>query len=143
MISVSSYPKIKSPSQNLGQFTVTPKMVTLNLMEMELLMADLQWNKKFAEEQTGGDPDLLVELMELLSSSSLADFEKIKVALAKQDGDGVADAAHSIKGASASLGVDGLRDIAYTFEKKGRAGDLADLNLSELEDMVRQLASLS
>ncbi len=105
-------------------------------------MADLQWNKKFAEEQTGGDPDLLVELMDLLSSSSLADLEKIKTALSKGDGDGVADAAHSIKGASASLGVDGLRDLAYTFEKKGRAGELTDLNFSELEDLVGQLAGL-
>jgi len=105
-------------------------------------MADLKWNKKFAEEQTGGDPELLVELLELLSSSSLADLEKIKAALAAQDGDGVADAAHSIKGASASLGVEGLRQISYEFEKKGRANDLTNLDLTELENLVGQLADL-
>ncbi len=105
-------------------------------------MADLKWNKEFAEEQTGGDPELLVELLELLSSSSLADLEKIKVALVAQDGEGVADAAHSIKGASASLGVEGLRQSSYEFEKKGRASDLTNLDLTELENLVGQLANL-
>jgi len=105
-------------------------------------MADLQWNKAFAEEQTGGDPDLLVELMDLLSSTSLSDLEKIKAAMAAQDGDGVADAAHSIKGAAASLGVEGLQEVAYVFEKKGRAGELGGMDITELEDMVGQLAGL-
>ncbi len=105
-------------------------------------MADLQWNKEFSLEQTGGDAELLAELLVLLSSTSLADLEKIKAALAAGDSEAVADAAHSIKGASASLGVEGLRQSAYVIEKKGRAGELDGLDLAELEDLVGQLAGL-
>ncbi len=105
-------------------------------------MADLQWNKEFAEEQAGGDIELLTELLGLLRSTSIVDLEKIKTALAAQDGDALADASHSIKGASASLGVEALRLVAYELEEKGRAGDLASLNLDALEDLVGQLSTL-
>ncbi|NOX25915.1 MAG: Hpt domain-containing protein [Deltaproteobacteria bacterium] len=105
-------------------------------------MTDLQWNKEFSLEQTGGDAELLAELLELLSSTSLADLEKIRAALAAGDGEAVADAAHSIKGAAASLGVEGLRQSAYEFEKKGRAAELDGLDLAELKDLIGQLAGL-
>ena len=93
-------------------------------------------------EQTGGDADLLAELLDLLSSTSQSDLEKIRVALAAGDGEAMADAAHSIKGAAASLGVEGLRQSAYEFEKRGRAGELDGLDLTELTDLVGQLADL-
>ena len=105
-------------------------------------MSDLQWNKAFAQEQSGDDPELLAELLTMLDDTSQGDLQKIKNGLAAGDGDVVADAAHSIKGAAASLGVDGLRDIAYDFEKKGRAGQLADVDISLLEKMVAQLPTL-
>jgi HPt (histidine-containing phosphotransfer) domain-containing protein len=49
----------------------------------------------------------------------------------------VADAAHSIKGASASLGVEGVRKIAAELEKESRAGDL-----SQGKDLAASLAVL-
>nr|MBF0221090.1 Hpt domain-containing protein [Desulfobulbaceae bacterium] len=106
-------------------------------------MADLQWDQSFAFEQSGEDRELLLELLGLLKSSSLSDLEKIKVGLADGDGDAVADAAHSIKGAAASLGVEGLRGVAYDIEKKGRAGLQADIEVGILEDLVGQLDTLT
>ena len=105
-------------------------------------MNDLEWDKGFADEQAGGDTELLAELLNLLRTSSLADLEKIKAAIIANDGDAVADAAHSIKGAAASLGVEGLRAVSYEFEKKGRAGDLASLNVTDLEELIVQLDGL-
>lgn len=105
-------------------------------------MGDLRWNRDFAFEQSGEDTELLEELLDLLVVSSISDLAKVEAGFASGDGDVIADAAHSIKGASASLGVEGLREVAYDFEKKGRAGDLEGLDVSVLEDLVSQLHNL-
>jgi len=107
-----------------------------------LNMSDLRWNKEFAMEQAGDDPELLAELLTMLADSSRDDLAKIKTAMTAENGDGVADAAHSIKGASASLGVEGLREVASDIEQKGRAATLADIDLGIIEGLVGQLGSL-
>ncbi len=106
-------------------------------------MSDLQWNKKFALEQAGDDHELLTELLDLLRSSSQDDLQKIKAALKSGDGIGVADAAHSIKGAAASLGFESLRAVAYEFEKRGRAMELAGLDPAVLEDTILALDDIA
>jgi|GEM_PF-6659343 len=106
-------------------------------------MPDLLWDRSFAFEQSGEDTELLKELLDLLKSSSLSDFEKIKAGLAADDGEAVADGAHSIKGAAASLGVEGLRAVAHAIEKMGRAGQQADVDVAELEDLISQLDTIS
>ena len=106
-------------------------------------MIDLQWNKEFAEEQSGGDPELLAELLALFIDSSRSDLQKIRDGLAAGDGNAVADAAHSIKGAAASLGVEGLRHEAHAIEKQGRAARLVDIDLGAIEAMIEQLSSLT
>ena len=106
-------------------------------------MADLQWDRDFAEEQSGEDAELLAELLTLLKDSSESDLEKINSGMAAADAEAVADAAHSIKGAAASLGVEGLRAEAHDIEKKGRDGRLADIDLGLIDDLVSQLGSLT
>ena len=105
-------------------------------------MTDLQWDKNFANEQAGDDAELLAELLGLLNESSQADLQKITEGLAKGDAPAVADAAHSIKGAAASLGVEGLRAAAHDIEKKGRANELAAVDTAVLCDLVGQLSGL-
>jgi len=106
-------------------------------------MTDLKWDRDFANEQSGEDPDLLAELLMLLAESSNSDLQKIKDGLAAGDSQAVADAAHSIKGAAASLGIEGLRAVAYEIEKKGRANQLADVDTAEIGLMVAALADLA
>ena len=106
-------------------------------------MANLQWNKAFALEQSGDDIELLRELLDLLKSTSISDLEKIKTGLGQDDGEAVADAAHSIKGAAASLGAEGLRAAAYDIEKKGRSGQQGDVDLLELEELIVQLDTIT
>ncbi len=105
-------------------------------------MSDLQWNIDFAREQSGDDPELLAELLDLLRSSSKSDYEAMASALAAGDGDAFADAAHSIKGAAASLGVEGLRAVAADLEQKGRSGAIDGVDLAPIKDLIAQLDSL-
>jgi HPt (histidine-containing phosphotransfer) domain-containing protein len=100
-------------------------------------MADLDWDRNFALEQAGDDEEMLAELLVLFHDSSASDLARINGGLAAGDSVAVADAAHSIKGASASLGVEGVRKIAAELEKKGRAGDL-----SQGGELAAQLAAL-
>lgn len=88
-------------------------------------MTDLEWDRTFALEQAGDDEELLAELLVLFRDSSASDLARINDGLAAGDAVAVADAAHSIKGASASLGVEGVRKIAAELEKYGRSGDLS------------------
>ncbi|MCP3890274.1 MAG: Hpt domain-containing protein, partial [Desulfobulbaceae bacterium] len=51
---------------------------------------------------------------------------------------------HSIKGAAASLGVDGIREITMKIETDSRSGSLiiAKEQLANLEDLLQQLQEL-
>lgn len=104
---------------------------------------DLQWDRNFALEQAGDDEELLAELLHLFLDSSKSDCAKIVEGLRLENGAVVADAAHSIKGAAASLGVEGLRALAGAIESQGRRGNMPTAaDLAALEAMVHSLAEL-
>ena len=100
-------------------------------------MAELDWDRDFALEQAGDDEEMLAELLVLFRDSSASDLARINDGLVAEDPVAVADAAHSIKGASASLGVEGVRKVAAELEKQGRANDL-----SQGKELAAQLAVL-
>lgn len=100
-------------------------------------MADLKWDRNFALEQAGDDEEMLAELLELFRDSSASDLAKIKAGFAARDAVAVAEAAHSIKGAAASLGVEGIRKVSADLEQMGRADDLEPAG-----DAIAALASL-
>lgn len=107
-------------------------------------MADLQWNKEFALEQTAGDEELLAELLILFKDSSAADLEQLQQAVAAQDAAGVVRAAHSLKGAAASLGIEGIRQLATAMETDARAASIAvaQERLGEMDDLLKQMQEL-
>ena len=88
-------------------------------------MADLQWNRDFALEQTAGDEELLAELLTLFRGSSAQDLEQLRRAVAADNPAEVVTAAHSLKGASASLGLEGIRQVAMLMESDGRNNSTA------------------
>lgn len=106
-------------------------------------MSDLKWDRSFASEQSGEDPELLAELLGLLLESSLSDLRKIQEGIEAGNSQLVTDAAHSIKGAAASLGVEGLRLAAHDIEKKGRANQLAEIDLAGFSSLVKALGALA
>ena len=107
-------------------------------------MADLQWNKAFALEQTAGDEELLEELLELFKDSASADLEQLQQAVAKGDTAGVVRAAHSLKGASASLGIEGIREIATAMESEARDGSLtvAKNKINEMSELLQLVQAM-
>jgi histidine phosphotransfer protein HptB len=106
-------------------------------------MNALQWNRDFALEQTAGDEELLEELLTLFRDSSASDLRLLQEAVDKNDPAGVV-AAHSIKGASASLGFEGIRQLALAMEVDGRnkSVEVARASLSSLQELLAQLNSL-
>ena len=102
-------------------------------------MADLQWNREFALEQTAGDEELLEELLTLFRESSASDFEQLQAAVQSNDPGGVASAAHSLKGASASLGIEAIRQLALVMEADGRKGSV-EVARRDLDTMAALLA---
>jgi HPt (histidine-containing phosphotransfer) domain-containing protein len=108
-------------------------------------MADLLWNKAFALEQTAGDEELLEELLILFTDSSASDLELLRKAIAADDAAGVVRAAHSLKGASASLGIEGIRQVSMLMESDGRNNSVtvARENLATLTELLDQLKNLT
>jgi histidine phosphotransfer protein HptB len=101
-------------------------------------MNELTWDREFALEQAGQDEELLAELVQLFNDTSAEDLAKIQAALSAGDAQGMADAAHSIKGAAASLGIEDIRKAAHEIEKSGRNEDIdrARGGLSDLENLL-------
>ena len=73
------------------------------------------------------EQDEIRELLEIFLESSESDIDKLQQALMKGDAKQVADAAHSIKGASANLGFNDIFSVAKSLEQKARENSLEGL----------------
>lgn len=107
-------------------------------------MTLLRWNKEFALEQATDDRELLLELLDIFKASLSADLQRIKEGLAAEDSGKVAGAAHSIKGASSSLGITGITEIAKRIEDNSTAGGLEQVGdlLPQLELMCQEMGRM-
>lgn len=104
----------------------------------------LKWDKEFALEQAADDAELLQELLEIFKDSLQSDINLIEQGLEQEEAAKVCRAAHSIKGAAASLGILGIHEVALAIEEESGAGGLAiaHKNLSLLKSMRKELESL-
>jgi HPt (histidine-containing phosphotransfer) domain-containing protein len=75
-------------------------------------------------ERLGLDQEEFIELVELFLDTSGSDLEKLESAIKKNDADTIAKAAHSLKGASGSLGLTDISEIARQVESISRTGCL-------------------
>lgn len=107
-------------------------------------MEELRWNKEFAMGQVDGDEELLQELLTIFKDSSASDMEALLQAVAGEDPVAARSAAHSIKGAAASLGLEAVRDVAMAIEKDSREGalDVARQELSNLQTLLALVQGL-
>lgn len=107
-------------------------------------MDKLKWNKQFALDQAAEDVELLQELIDIFKESCSNDFKSIQLGLAQNDAKAVCAAAHSIKGAAASLGIEGIREVAMVIEEDSRSGslDVTKENFEILEEMIDQVQQL-
>ncbi len=116
----------------------------LQTFEKGYHMDTLKWDKRFALEQTADDAELLHELLDIFKGSFTSDLALIKEGIQKGDTKQVYRAAHSIKGAAASLGIEGIKDIVSTIEADSKNGSLqvATEELRNLEEMFLKLKNL-
>lgn len=107
-------------------------------------MNALKWDKKFALEQAADDAELLEELLEIFKDSFQADLLLIEQGLAENSAAKIMAAAHSIKGAAASLGILGIHELAMEIEKESRAGglDLARRKIGDLQALLQEVQAL-
>jgi HPt (histidine-containing phosphotransfer) domain-containing protein len=107
-------------------------------------MDGLNWDRQFALEQAADDEQLLQELIDIFKKSCSDDYQSIKTSIAENDPAKICAAAHSIKGAAASLGIIGIRDIASEIENDSRAGSLASAHdrIDDLDLLLQQLQNL-
>ncbi len=104
-------------------------------------MSDLRWNKAFALEQAADDEELLQELIEIFKESSASDLASLQQSIEKGDAAMARAHAHSIKGAAASLGMDGIRELTELMESDSREGSLT-VSIEVLPQLETLLALL-
>jgi HPt (histidine-containing phosphotransfer) domain-containing protein len=107
-------------------------------------MAELYWDKTAALAETAGDEALLEELLTLFQQAAAADIDQLSGAVAAADGAVAVAAAHSLKGAAASLGIESMRRLAEAVEQAGQASAIAAARqaLPTLRDLLDQLTAL-
>jgi HPt (histidine-containing phosphotransfer) domain-containing protein len=103
-------------------------------------MSELRWNRGFALEQAAEDEELLQELITIFKESATSDFANLKQGISKGDAAMCGASAHSIKGAAASLGFDGVREVTEAMEADCRNGSLTVS--TELLPKLEQLLAL-
>jgi HPt (histidine-containing phosphotransfer) domain-containing protein len=107
-------------------------------------MDTLKWDKNFALDQTADDEELLKELLEIFKDSFQSDLQIIKQGLAEGSASMISAAAHSIKGAAASLGFLGINELAMQIEKDSRDGGLAVAHekIEDLQNLLLKIQAL-
>jgi CheY-like chemotaxis protein len=99
------------------------------------------WNRAEALNRIGGDEKLLEEVCHIFLEESPKLMRKLQQAVAEGDCEGVARAAHSLKGESGCLGAGRTCQAAQQLEDMGRNKDLSRAG-SRLESLEREVASL-
>jgi HPt (histidine-containing phosphotransfer) domain-containing protein len=107
-------------------------------------MGLLNWNKAFALEQAADDAELLQELLDIFKSSFASDLQLIKDGITTHDAGQVGGAAHSIKGAASSLGINGIAELVKQIEEEAKDGGIttAKDNLDQLDEMLAEINTL-
>jgi len=88
----------------------------------------------FEGVQIEGEPDLIVELIDLYLEDAPLRMASLQEAVAEADGGGIKRAAHALKGSSANLGA---RRVAELCEQLERAED--DNSLQEVRALLLSL----
>jgi len=104
-------------------------------------MDKLKWDKEFALEQAADDTELLEELLEIFKNSFKSDVQLIDQGIGEGSAAKVMSAAHSIKGAAASLGILGINEVATQIEEDSRAGGL-EVARDKMDDLRSLLTEL-
>ncbi len=99
------------------------------------------FDEKTALAYTGGDRQLLKEVIDLFRKDSPAALRRIERALHKRDADALRMAAHALKGAIATVGSSAGREIAAELEMLAKSSRFTDAEreYAHLRELVQEL----
>ncbi|MCP4715404.1 MAG: response regulator, partial [Deltaproteobacteria bacterium] len=83
------------------------------------------FNKAEIMERFDGDEELIAKLMNSFAKNVLMAFTELQEALDKNNAEAVCRSGHTIKGISANVSADAMREVALLVEESGEAGDIA------------------
>jgi HPt (histidine-containing phosphotransfer) domain-containing protein len=92
-------------------------------------------------ERVAADPDFLSTMVDIFVADAPVRLDAIRAGLQQADARGVEQAAHSLKGALATMAADGAAAEAFRLEQLGRSGSLdgAAEILKSLERQVEEV----
>jgi HPt (histidine-containing phosphotransfer) domain-containing protein len=99
------------------------------------------FDRDSALSRVGGDVDLLREIGMLFLQEYPQGVRDLRTAVIDRDSKGIERRAHSLKGSVGTFGAGPAFQAALDLEKKGRSGDLAQID-TNLEDFESSLARL-
>ncbi len=85
-------------------------------------------------DNLGLDKEDLDELLELFTTTSFSDIEKVNLGLKENNAQQVSQAAHSIKGASGNLGFEEIASLSKDIEMAAKEGKIE--GLKEKADII-------
>ena len=86
------------------------------------------------------DYEDFIELAELFVSTASSDINKLEEAYSKKDSNGMSEASHSLKGASANLGFTEIATVAnYIEQNTTKETDNIEKKIKELKKMVETI----
>jgi len=99
------------------------------------------FDERAALTYTGGDRELLGQVIGMFRADTPASLRRMQKALQKQDAEALGQAAHAMKGAIATVGSPAGRAAAAELEQMARANqlDTAPATLTRLEQLLVQL----
>ena len=99
------------------------------------------FNEQVALSHTGGDRDLLREVISLFRGDARTSLRRIERAIHQRDGEALRAAAHALKGSIATVGSKPGRDLAADLEQMGRGDRFEDARstLNMLHNTLRLL----
>lgn len=116
-------------------------MPTNSLFDTELSASvDLEVLSGFDEAQEEGEPDFVVELIDLYLAEAPRIFKAIRDGLASNDWLSAKRAAHSLRGSSSNLGILQMAAIAGDLEHRGATMEVSAEQL--LRDLEAEFVSV-
>ena len=100
------------------------------------------WDREFALEQAGNDPELLSELIGIFLEDAGRLVSEMRAGIDCGDARKIEMSAHSLKGSVSNFGAVRVRDLAFELEKQGRSNHLGNARetLVSLETVYKILA---
>ncbi|HEY3581407.1 MAG TPA: Hpt domain-containing protein [Pyrinomonadaceae bacterium] len=115
----------------------------MSLTHTELAAVDLAVLASYEDAQIEGEPDFVVELIDLYLDEVPRLFDSLHTAIQNNDSTTAKRAAHSLRGSSGNLGVLQIAAIADEFEHlENQCGTSATQLLQSLENEFRRVKEI-